>query len=250
MYLEYQGSLLQNFLTKHGYVECYDEEMKGTFEANLTTFGEFRKEDDGGRTTRANIPFMEPPSPPKYIRPENLSNEIQDHINIVLSKYQNEEEEAKSILRQLIQPFLEVMSNLPGGVHNCGEKTLLAMVKKLELDPLKSVLLECGSGAPLLGLQASIFTKHTICLDLHEVMQTVYSIMENMSEDSSFMQTIHMIAGMVIYLDFSHPFRLGDILEIRPQAFTRINRDLGYQGDQSILDEVTHVTAFIGIDNG
>lgn len=32
--------------------------------------------------------------------------------------------------------------------------------------------------------------------------------------------------------------------------FARINRELGYDGDQTILDEVTHVTAFIGIDNG
>lgn len=196
---DYDGSYLRTFLSKNGYVDCYDEEMKTAFEVNLTTLGEFRTEDDGGRTTRANIPFMEPSAPPAYIPRETLCKELQDEFNLVLLKYKEKEgeEEVKSILRRLIQPYQQVMSNLPGGVHNCGEKTLLAMVKNLELDPLKSVLLECGSGAPLLGLQASVFTKRTICLDLFDVMQTVYSIIGNM-KNSSFMQTIHLIAGEII----------------------------------------------------
>jgi len=71
-----------------------------------------------------------------------------------------------------------------------------------------------------------------------------------MSDESSFMKTIHLIAGFIHLDNPFTPFRLGDILEMRPAIFGRINTNLGYGGNQSILDEVTHVTAFIGIDNG
>lgn len=186
---------MRALLEKNGYINGFDGEMKEALEINLTKFGQFRNENDGGRATRANIPFMDPPLPPIYIPIQNLTNELQETINVVRSKYYEEPEEAKSILRQLTQPYLNVMSNLPGGVHNCGEKTLIDMVKKLELNPSQSVLLECGSGAPILGLQASIFAKQTICIDIDDVMKTVYSIIETMTDDSSFIKTIHLIAG-------------------------------------------------------
>lgn len=195
-YANYKGSKLKIFFDQHELANCFDEEMVKVFEVNQTKFGAFRFEEDGGRITRANIPFMNPPSAPTYIPRSNLPIALQEDINSIVSEYHLKPEDAKATLRNLIHPYLLVMSNLPGGVHNCGEKTLIEMVKKLELDPSHSVLLECGSGAPILGLQASIFTKQTICIDLDDVMKTVYSILENMGEDSSsFMNTIHMIAG-------------------------------------------------------
>jgi hypothetical protein len=88
------------------------------------------------------------------------------------------------------------MSNLPGGVHNCGEETIYQMISKIQPDPEKSILLECGSGAPVFGLQASIFFKETICLDLPDIMNTVYSIINAMSEEETkLIKTIHLLAG-------------------------------------------------------
>lgn len=192
-YVKYQGTLLKTFLQKNDYIDCFDEEMKAAFETNQTKFGEYRIENDGGRSTRANIPFMDPPSPPIYLPIQRLSNELQEKINFVRSL--EDVEEAKPIIRELVQPYRDVMSNLPGGVHNCGEKTVIEMVKKLSLNPSQSVLLECGSGAPILGLETSIFTKQTICIDIDDVMKTVYSIIETMNDKSSFIKTIHLIAG-------------------------------------------------------
>ena len=225
-----------------------DEETREVIKVHQTKFGRFRIETDGGMTTRANIPFMDPPPPPAYLPLQTLSVEIQEMVNVVRAF---NEPEAISAMRRLVQPYIDVMSNLPGGVHNCGEKTLVELVKKLQLDPLESVLFECGSGAPLLGLQASLFTKQTICIDLDDVMKTVYSIIDTMTDKTSLIKTIHLISGIIHLVFFVHnPLILGDILEMRPTIFGRINKNLGYGNDRSILDEVTHVTAFIGIDSG
>lgn len=70
------------------------------------------------------------------------------------------------------------------------------MAKSLDFNPEKTVWLELGSGAMIFGLQASLFTKETICVDFPRVM---YPIFENLAlkteEEQALLRTIHMIAG-------------------------------------------------------
>ena len=156
---------------------------------------------DGGITTRANIPFLDQPEAPKFGYRDDLPDMIKKDICFIqkhLITHSDQSEAAKSKLKRMILPYMAVMSNLPGGVHNCGEATVCHMVSKLQFDPEKSILLECGSGAPVFGLQASLFTKETICLDLPEVMNTVYSIIAAMShEETLLMNTIHLVSGSI-----------------------------------------------------
>lgn len=109
---------------------------------------------------------------------------------------------AQSSLKILMNPYLSTMSNLVGPVHSITEKTINQLVNKLNLSAEKSVLLECGCGAPFLGLQASIFVNATICLDLPCVMKTIYWILSFLKpDDRKFAQTIHFIACF----EFSSP---------------------------------------------
>ncbi len=164
---------------------------KGTAEATT----------DGGRSTRSNAAFFgEPPLP---IFANSLVAEMKQHI-VNVREYINDQKLgslAQSSLKILMNPYLSTMSNLIGPVHSITENTINKLVNKLDLSD-KSVLLECGSGAPFLGLQASIFVNATICLDLPCVMKTIFWILSFLkAEDRKFAQTIHYIACF----EFSSP---------------------------------------------
>ncbi len=157
--------------------------------------------EDGGLITRANMPFLDIPVPPKYSGRSDLKDSlIKTKIELVQSKFDFDQgilsEDGREAFRQLLQPFMKTMSNIAGPVHNINNSTLFQVVKNLKLDPQRSILLECGSGAPIFGIGASFFTKETICLDLPSVMHEVYSIISWMSvKDAALATTIHLVAG-------------------------------------------------------
>lgn len=215
--------------------------------------GNFRFEESvksGGRTTRSNAAFFDEPVRPSMITRLALNEEKRNHIQNILRSFEESLKKtgpklelnsiALSSLKNLMQPYYFTMSNIAGGVHSCSQETLFHFLKKMKLNPKTSVLLECGSGAPLFGLAASIFTKVTICIDLPSVMKTIFWILSFMSqEDSLFARTIHYIPGFT--LSNISLIKLADILEMRLQHFHHIS---------STMQEVTHVTAFIGLPDG
>lgn len=163
------------------------------------------------------------------------------HIYNVREKLFKEEKEPAS-LKILMHPYRSTMKDLVGPVHSCTENSISEVITKLGLDPTKSVLFECGCGAPFLGLQASIFALATICLDLPCVMKAIHWILSFLKEkDSCFARTIHWISGFEYSFFLFFIILLGDILEMRGDDFHEI---------AGILKEVTHVTAFIGLPDG
>jgi len=201
-YKKTKGCLLRIFLREKGIFQ--DPTNHHHFIDELSTLlGDYNEKNvkiDGGVTTRAHIPFLRPPEPPKFCSRSNLVHARKEQLvfiqnelrpNVGLSK------NGKKMLNEIMAPFFTMMSNLPGGVHNCGTETMVQIVERLNLDPSSSVLLECGSGAPLLGLQSSIWTKQTICVDLPAVMNIVYSVISCMSPiDSMLIKTLHLVSGI------------------------------------------------------
>ena len=138
-------------------------------------------------------------------------------------------EGAKS-LNKLMHPLRKKLDDIPGGTQNCTAGTAFLTVKALELNHLNSVVMECGSGAPLFALPLSFFTKRTICVDRPMVMDQVLRIISRLSgTDSELTATLQYVRA--------------DILDMTVKDFADI------VGDSNILNEITHVTAFIGIDN-
>lgn len=166
---------------------------------------------DGGIITRGNSPFLDDPEPPNFVLRENLpaSSSLTSKVTLIqsaLKTFRRKESntdnkfklppEESTALKLLMNPYVKTMSNLVGGVHSCTTDTMLNLVNLLDFDPQKTVLLECGSGAPFLGLSASIFAKQTICLDLPAVLKTIFWILSFMSpEDKQFAETIHFVPG-------------------------------------------------------
>jgi len=93
---------------------------------------------------------------------------------------------------------------------------------------LNTIWADFGSGAPIFGLQASVFTKETICLDLPEVMDQVLRILQDSIPDDVANQhltsAIHLVSQ--------------DILTMKMEELPEISKDL------------THITCFIGIPDG
>lgn len=190
----YGGALLHKFLENHGKVGGLDQDAKTAISTLKTRLGRLSRENNSGLVSRlrANMPFLEPPQPPDHIPRSNLSDSLQEQIRQI--QHSTGDRRSK-LLNELVQPYGN-LCDLPGGVHNCGVKTVMSMIDKLQLNPTKSILLECGSGAPILGLQASLFTKQTICLDLPTVMDIVFSTIHDMKkEEAALMKTIHLVAG-------------------------------------------------------
>lgn len=192
---DYKGDILKKFLRDRGKLnyrrgELEDMEImkakNGNFQRRLTK--------DGGRATRANMPFLDPPERPTYIDPHTVTSSEIQFIRQYVGESQKKNE-IKAALKQIAAPYEENMSNLPGGVHNAGEETVYQMVNKLEFNPNTTVLLELGSGAPILGVQASVLTKRTICVDVPTVMETVFMIISLMKEEEkSLINTIHLVS--------------------------------------------------------
>lgn len=166
--------------------------------------GKFRastSSENGGIATRSNAPFLDDPEKPKFLPRSSLNGELTSHLRNITDSYKKDKGDlsqiAQTSLKVLMQPYFQTMSNLVGGVHNCNQETMLQMIKKLDLNSESSVLLELGSGAPLFGLQASIFTKVTICVDLPCVMKTIFLILSFLSaKDQAFARTIHYVPGL------------------------------------------------------
>jgi len=212
----YDGLALSEYLIQHHSLS-FDEFVDYEYFRNslFTKLGNFKGtsiETDGGMITRGNSPFLNDPNPPSFVLRENLSTslDLMSKIQLIQASLttfrKNPREKFKlsqtesTALKIIMTPYVKTMSNLIGGVHNSTTDTMLTLVNLLNFDPSKTVLLECGSGAPIFGLEASIFTKRTICLDLPSVMKTVYWILSFMSpDDKLFAQTINLISGLLAF---------------------------------------------------
>lgn len=212
---EYGGTLFLQYLDEIKLLKDATD-IDNFHRALRTKLGKFRADnsiEDGGRETRANAPFFDDPTEPTFKPRSSLPAFFQEQFKVIqesLLEFRQSNSEkftppgnVMTALKVLMQPYQKTMSNLIGGVHNCTEETMFQAISKLNFDPLTTVHLELGSGAPLFGLESSIFTKKTICLDLPAVMKTVFWILSFLStDDKLFSQTIHMVSG----LNFSELF--------------------------------------------
>lgn len=118
------------------------------------------------------------------------------------------------------------MSDLPGGVHSATTQTVLTMVEKLQMNSEDSCWIDIGCGAPLMALQGSIFNKITLALDLAPVMRVILQILSHMPfEQKALANSIYLQEGDILHLKKS---------------------DLPLE----VAENVTHVTNFIGTDEG
>lgn len=126
----------------------------------------------------------------------------------------------------LVRPFeTSEMNNLVGPVHAVTTGTTKKFVEAVDLGP-NSVLMECGCGAPFFALQTSCIAKLVIAFDLESVIQPALKILNEMDSDLKWLaRSIHLLPV--------------DILEMTKHSFKEIR-----------LDEVTHLSAFIGVDAG
>lgn len=118
------------------------------------------------------------------------------------------------------------MSDLPGGVHSVTTQTVLTMVEKLQMNVDESCWIDVGCGVPLMALQGSLFNRITLALDLPPVMRVILQILHHMPSE-------HKALASSIYL------QEGDILHLK-------KHDLPVE----VAENVTHVTNFIGTDEG
>ena len=118
------------------------------------------------------------------------------------------------------------MSDLPGGVHSSTTQTVLTMVEKLHMTNSESCWIDIGCGAPLMALQGSLFNKLTLALDLPPVMRTVFQILQLMPPEQ------RVLANSIFLQE-------GDILLLDRDSIPT-----------DIANSVTHITNFIGTDEG
>lgn len=102
------------------------------------------------------------------------------------------------------------------------------MVNTLGLRHDESIWIDYGSGSPVFGLMVSIFTKYTICLDIPEVMSTVYAILNLMVKPVDAHK--HLMSGINLVSK--------DILKMKIADLPLCFKDL------------THFTCFIGVEEG
>lgn len=205
---DYRGTKLREYLEEINIFGKHCNEKEKQLREIHLLMGDYRytPTNDGGVTTRANIPFLPPPPQPQFVNRETL-HELMNIISLIQDSFRDGRLEGQALdeFHLLMHPIVTLMSNLPGGVHNCSVETIFKMVEKLKFNSKRTVLLELGSGAPIFGLGASIFTKRTLCVDLPDVMKTVHTIISCMKdEDSLFVKTIHLVSGHHSFLFLSH----------------------------------------------
>lgn len=213
----YSGTALINYVSSHREDLSLDELVDYEYfhDCLRAQLGDFRvalSHEDGGIITRNNAPFFNDPPVPIFTSREKLppSSPLIGKIELLQRRLQSFRDSSKddadakfklypvenTALKMLMIPYEKTMSNLVGGVHSCTTDTALTMVNLLKFNPKKTVLLECGCGAPFLGLSASIFARKTICIDVPSVMKTIFLILSFMSnEDKLFAQTIQWVPG-------------------------------------------------------
>lgn len=191
---EYKGKELTKFLQENGILKP-DVQYVETLQAKNGDYRRTGKINDRGMDTRSHMPFLDPPKPPTYIG--QLPQSFQEKIELLRDQFNNnEKEKVKDGLRDLAEPYLSFLENIPGGVHNANEESVYTMAKSLDFNPDTTVWLELGAGAMIFGMQASVFTKETICIDFPDVMYTIFENLAIMTEEKQvFLRTIHMIAG-------------------------------------------------------
>jgi hypothetical protein len=144
-------------------------------------------------------------------------------------------------IEKLLAPFVRRMSDIAGMVHTITLKTIEKFIDLIELDQ-DSVLIECGCGPPFVALVASLFAKLVIGLDLPSVIEPVSRIISHMDHDSKlFAKSIHLNSGQ----STSISSYLLDYLIVDIHFITKFSIPKGVD-----LNEVTHVSAFIGIHSG
>ena len=139
------------------------------------------------------------------------------------------------MLGTLVQPYTKVMSDLPGGTHNCSTSTVLNMSEAMEMSPMTTVWGDFGSGAPILAIQGGVFAKQTLCLDLPSVMKMVQMILYFMNNESKgLINQIYLESGYHTSLFIRTDSSLGDINQINELKLP------------PIFFDITHLTCFIG----
>jgi hypothetical protein len=102
------------------------------------------------------------------------------------------------------------------------------MVLALQLNHEDSVWIDYGSGSPSFGLMVSIFTKTAICLDVPDVMNDVFKILNELIPQriasEYLMSSLHLVGKDILRME----------LEDFPQCF----------------EDLTHFTCFIGVEHG
>lgn len=233
---KFHGTKLMAMLRKHHSRFLDDNLVNENHSLALRTRTKFgnSKHSEGTtdlRVLRAEMPFLDPPSPPIYRSnlPEEVIRDI-EFVNESLTGHRLSKQGSECLSR-LVDPSLEDFAKLyvAGGTQSVTKGTALKVIEALKITPKKSVLLECGSGAPALALILSLWTKVTICVDRPMVMDEIFKRMALMSPELMIMpSTLHYVSA--------------DILDMRPHHFSSI-------GDGNILNEITHLTAFIGLND-
>jgi hypothetical protein len=202
--------------------------------SNTVIAGAGNDAQDNGRYTRSVAPFVK--QNPKHQYDPNWFQGISSPMRDILEKAKSGEWDATE---KLLAPFVKRMSNVVGPVHSITSRTIKKFIELVELNQ-ESVLIECGCGPPFVALVASLFAKLVIGLDLPSVIEPVLNIISHMDRDSNlFAKSIHLISGQLTS-SYMLDFMIVDILEM-----TKWSLPEGVD-----LNEVTHISAFIGIPSG
>jgi hypothetical protein len=202
------------------------------------------------RYTRLSAPFMEPPRPHKQFPrgelqlddatinlikniqialksndPSNSLAQVYHSIIIYLYSSDSLSQDLEKLGRRYLNSTLDLVT---GFVHCCTTTTTIQVARKLNLDPDESIVMDCGSGLPVLGIQLSALSKETICIDLKIVMTQIFRILETMIPTDHLLQDpisgIHLVSQ--------------DILTMTMDRLPPICCDL------------THLICFIGVPDG
>jgi hypothetical protein len=188
--------------------------------------------------TRSNAPFQPLPAPHQK-REVHLNQNVTNLIQEIREDITDQSKDRSTCqvlcliisfshcpqkLESLVANNQKVLGDLPGGVHNCTPSTVLAMVRNLEMDPRTTIFGDFGCGAPIFGMQASIFSKEALCLDLVPVMNQILRIMNFMAWENDIIQTLHLVGA--------------DIMSLNISAFP------------PVCKKMTHLVCLIGIPEG